>query len=516
MKRLLLPSIFLVGLIASPALIGGCSSCDYQFSSHSYVFFQPQFHSASPELVSGFRHERVIAAEDGKHGAFQIALFGGKTTNSDDLATYLMPFSALTLTVGEQAAVSADDLTPNLYAPNFGIKTVSGTFLSKISMDPVQSTVGVGLNYRQSFWHNPEKGRGFWFEIIAPITHVKNTLNFYERVLDEGGGTAAPAGGMTFVGNMEEAFHQESWTAGKIDGSQTKTKLADMEVKLGYEWLDNAPCHLETYIGVLLPFGNTPNAEYLFEPVAGFGKHFGILFGSALGIEIWSSDDNERSLRVEQATHSQYLFSRTQTRSFDLKYKPWSRYLPVYENQQEAQQAATIGSVYLSTPGINMFTRELDVKPGYSLNTNTALVYYHKQYHMEVGYNFFARQAECLELACEWNKEVALQHVIGAGNTTTVRDITGNFYLTDIGNTHNTAIPLANYLQATIVEQDLDLNSAAVPSQLVNTVYGTLGKRWDNCRCPKFVDFGASYMFAHNNNATPCRWTIWGKAGISF
>lgn len=44
-----------------------------------------------------------------------------------------------------------------------------------------------------------------------------------------------------------------------------RTGLADMEVKLGYEWLQQEPCHLESYVGLILPTGNAPTGEYLLK-----------------------------------------------------------------------------------------------------------------------------------------------------------------------------------------------------------------------------------------------------------
>ena len=503
------------------SLFADCSSSNDQFTSRSAFFVEPLFHSVFPEMVSGFRFERVHArnqtneypcSHKGFPWAFQLALVGGVSNISD---SYFLPPHRTSLIIGEQPSTAPDNEMPDVLAQQLGIKTKEGTFYSRIALCPKQTAIALGFLVRASFWRNDETRKGFFIEASAPLTHVKNDLNFIERVINNGGGVAQPeSDGVTFVANATQAFRQESWMYSKIDGAQTKTGIGDAELKIGYEWLDHAPCHLETYAGILLPLGNNQKAEYLFEPVVGFGGHFGWMFGSGLGIEVWKDEATEGTLRVEQATHSQFLFKRNQQRTFDLLNKPWSRFMQVYADEQQAQEALNTNSVDLATPGVNVFTREFEVTPGFMLNTNTAIVYYRCMWHLEAGYNFFAKQAESIELACDWDENVALKHYNGTGLTTTTRTISGDVFLTDEFN--HLSIPLDDYEQAVISLDQLDINSASAPSVLAHTIYGAIGQRWDHCEYPVMFDIGASYMFGHNSNATPRRWLVWGKCGVSF
>lgn len=506
-----------IALISIPAITyADCTSCDDQFTSRSSFFIEPLFHSVFPEMVSGFRFERVHAREheddDCFPWAFQLALVGGVSNVSD---TYFLPFGRESLIIGEQPSTAPDNQMPDVLAQQLGIQTKEGTFYSRIGFAPKQTAIALGFLVRASFWRDHDSRRGFFIEASAPLTHVKNDLHMEERVINDGGGVAAPeSDDVVFVANATEAFRQASWAFSKIDGAQSKTGIGDAEIKIGYEWLDHAPCHMETYFGLLLPFGNNQKAEYMFEPVVGFGGHFGWMFGSGLGIEVWKDEATEGTLRVEQATHSQYLMKRNQHRTFDLANKPWSRFMQVYANEQQATEAFNTNSIDLATPGVNMFTREFEVTPGFMLNTNTAIVYYRSCWHLEAGYNFFAKQAECIQLACDWTDPVALKHYNGVGLTTTTRNITGDVFLTD--EFQHLAIPLEDYDQAVIPENLLDINSASAPSILAHTMYGALGQRWDHCEYPMMFDIGASYMFGHNSNATPRRWLVWAKFGVSL
>ncbi len=272
------------------------------------------------------------------------------------------------------------------------------------------------------------------------------------------------------------------------------------------------------------------------------------MFGGAYGVQIWDDEEKHKHLRVEYNSHSQYLFQKKQTRSFDLKNKPWSRYMEVYANEDQAREAKAITNfsraTNFATPGINVFTQKVDVTPGFSTNFNTALTYRSKGFDGEVGYNFFVRRSECVKLTCPWKEGPALKHSLGFGMTNPIRDITGNKFLEQqvVGNTvaltdNGNLIPPADgaddeidisrsdifipvvvdfYEQSLIKEKDLDLQSAATPCMLIHTVYGALGYRWDDREYPVFLTYGGSYTFSRNNNAVPQRWTIWGKFGFSF
>lgn len=500
----------------------------------------PLFTSQEPEMVSGFRSDRNQTREDGHGGAFEAVLFGSRTTNGDDLARYFFFDGQESLSVAEVGPVAgkAGFGKQNLLAQNFNIFTVDGDFESTITIEPQQSIIGLGLYERHAFWKNHERGRGFWLSVATSIQHIKNDMNFSEFVINDGGGAKESANDVV-VANMAEAFSQSDWKYGKIcaNSSMKKTGLADIEFKLGYEWLQHEPAHTETYIGLIIPTGNRNEGEFVFEPIVGRGKYVGAMFGSSLGLEIWTSEDGDKNLRYEMTNHTEFLFKRDQKRSFDLKYRPWSRYLPVYASQEEAQAALALLATNplhaqnMSTPGINVFTQEVKVTPGITNDTNLAFVFTCRRFQAEGGYNFLAKRAEKVELDCSWKPVVALKHFMGAGQTNPIRTINGSPYYEQIVSSIQVVNPpvvpaqpdlelipiiAAQYETAVIQATDLDLNSAATPAILVNTLYATLGFHLYEREYPLFGNVGASYTFSKNNDAVPRRWILWAKMGVSF
>jgi hypothetical protein len=528
----------LLSLTVGIPLLADCDryeSNEMEATSKSTLTIHPLFVSQQPELISGFRNDRNLTRENGWGGAFQAVLFGSQTSDEDDLAQYFFPDANTSLIAANDGPPEQPgfNVKKDLLAQDFNVFTVDNTFESAICIRPKQTVIGLGLHFRQSVWKSHAYKRGVWFSVSAPIERVKNDMNFFEKVENDGGGVNEAASDVA-VANMREAFQQPDWKYGKIsDCSMKKTGLGDMELKLGYEWLDHSPTHMESYFGLVIPTGNKNDAEYVFEPIVGRGKNFGIMFGSSLGIDIWESASGEMDIRYELANHFEWLFQNTQKRSFDLKNRPWSRYLPVYINQEEAQEAADLivtnpqHAMNNSTPGINVFTQDVKVTPGLTTNINTAFVFSWKKLQIEGGYNFLAKRSENVQLDCPWKVGPAVKHYLGNGTTNPIRTIDGNKYHEQIvanipvslqPTCDGVIIPvtLADYEMSLIQEADLNFNSAATPALFANMLYATIGFHAYDREYPLFGNFGASYTLSKNNNAVPRRWVLWGKMGVSY
>jgi len=504
-----------------------CRACsnDVRYSGQSYISIHPQFQSSSPEMVSGFRQQRLHARLEGIRGTFQAVAFGGASTENDKLQRYFTPFGKKTLIIDERS----ENQDKDMLASHFNIFTNNENFRSKISFYPNQTTFGLGLQYRQSFWRNEEKKRGYFVNISTPLTRIKNEFKLIEQVENNGNGPNFSAKNEV-VANMREAFTQESWNYGRIESKksgdncvlspQSETKLADIETKIGIEWLENDPCHLESYIGLLIPTGNKAKGKHIFEAIVGNGGHPAFMTGASFGALVWENERKGRQIRTEYALHTAYLFQNKQVRSFDLRNKPFSRYMQLYANKEEAKLAANLENSNaqlaqnLFTPGINLLTQPVAVTPGFQFNMTTAAVFTDGNgFQAEGGYNYFARRAEEVCLRSSWKEGPAIKHIDGGGKTNPVRDITGNPLIESIDLTAN---ELKNYDNNLIKESDLDLSSAASPAIITHTYFASLGYHCDDREYPLFGNVGGSYEFSRANNAHLERWTVWFKLGMSF
>lgn len=486
----------------------------------TFFTIRPLYQSVSPELISEFRNDRMHATENGIGGAWDFVIFGGKSTKDSAVGSYFMPFCQERLTVSEQLQnLDAPGTQVDLLSDHFNVFTLDGNFASEFSFSGNQSAVGLGLHYKQGFWFNCDKTKWWYVDFNMPIMHVKNSMNICEIVTSSGGGVNTAIDPHA-VANMTQAFNQSDWNYGKIRNncSMKKTGIADIELKLGRQFIWNDAYWAAGYFGMLIPTGNTPRGEFVFEPMVGNGKHMGLIWGGEAVIEICTGKHDNWHVALTGDAHAQYLFTKTQTRSFDLKNRAWSRYMEVYANLAQAEQAAALCQSLdpqgqtLGTPGINVFTQPLKVRPGLSVNTTTALrLRTDCGYSGEIGYNFYARQQECVRLACLWQRGPALKSAQGCGTTNPVRNISNNANINDA----NIDNDLAHYSNSEITVEDLDLESAAAPAIFAHIVYGTIGYIWNNRCVPLDVSVGGSYEFG-DNKGTLHRWVVWGKAGIAF
>jgi hypothetical protein len=542
-KRVLLFSLLIMGALtgmrmqASNAAASACcptttcnsnASCACPCGAKTYFANLPLFQSYRPELWTSFRNDRMLAESCGWGGVLDIVVYGGQSTNPDQLAAYFLPGCKQRLAVSELLNPTAAAATPaseyaDIMAQHFNIVTVDGSqltptggFRSDVCFRARHSEAGVGLHWKQGFLFNNDKSKWWYLDINLPLTWVKNKMEIGETIISDGGGVNEALSNDPAVVDMTTAFRQAGWRFGKIDCRCNRTKfgVADIELKFGRQWWSDC-CNAAGYIGVLIPTGNRPNGCYVFEPVVGHGGSAALMFGSEGGYEIWSSCNNNWHLSWAWAAQGMYLFGRCQTRSFDLKNKPWSRYQEVYANQAQAAEAAALGGLgtrgqYLSTPGINVFTQCMKVTPGVWSNATTSFIVESEcGFAGELGYNLLARQSECVDL--NWTEGPALKHTFGSGQTTVVRDITPSPYL----NGAATVVALENYDYSVIHKADLDLQSAAHPAGLVHLVYGSLGWVYD-CKFPSYFTVGGSYEFPYHDYSVMKRWTVWGKVGVTF
>lgn len=513
--------------------------CSCRAQSQSFFSIRPVYTINSPEYLA---HNRDFYKEFGDSycypGTVQLTPLGGQSTHNDAIAKFFLPFCSNTLHVTEQQLATTDILASQL-----NIYTTAGTFDSTVEFHPRHSYAGLGINYQQKIYERCN-GKGIWISISGPILSVHNRIELVENIANNGGGALTvtspapvaagcpancpnpcnpncnldPAQALPPVDSVVAAFSQPGWCFGRIDNSgnahHRTTKIGDITLRIGYETVNRQDCHLDSFFGVIIPTGNTPEAINLFEPIVGHNHHWGIVLGSTFGLEIWQSCSGNTTVYGEFDFSISDFFARRERRSFDLKYKPWSRYMQFYKNVTQAQLAAnSIDPVYaltLHTPGIDILTQDLKVKPGYYRTFNSAFIIDHCCFELELGYNFFARQAECLKLDCDFPTGTALKAIdLGGGATGKFQTINNDFS----GNC--TGTPVANYANNVITVEDLNLESAAHPATLTHTFYASLAYRFEQCGYPMFAAVGGSYEFPPDNVGLN-RWMAWGKFGVAF
>ena len=433
------------------------------------------------------------------------------------------------------------------YAPNvqFGSTISESAFVSAISPELKRSFWAIGATWKQLL---SEEDTGFFIELSTVLQRVTMNMELNEVVSVEldinpyaaGTPTAdqiawaaswAPGqgydtGDAVAPVNMTQAFAQSAWNYGKIDGAQSVTRLADIELKVGYQFICEDNVMSNSYIGMVIPTGNKAQSLYLAEPIVGNGFHFGLMVGSTQEIQWNAGTDTRWSLRSD--ANWRYLFQNTQVRSFDtLSNGQWSRYMMVWPDyaaeQADGELQTTAGALRNYTPGINIFTQEVYVTPGSQARWNQAMIVESGSFKGEFGWNMMVRQAEKVSLVNAWvNNSVAF---VDASNTNVslfneTRTIYNDSYQstpTTNGGAGGFGVAnesLAQYNSASISASDLNIDSAASPAIFTNAPYLALGYAFNEEKS-SVVSIGASYEMASTNGYIN-DWTLWGKFGFSF
>ncbi len=335
--------------------------------------------------------------------------------------------------------------------------------------------------------------------------HVRHAMNLHEA--------STCLGAVDNIKTFLDAFNNPEWTAGKIaDGWLTQDGLDDIYIKLGYDLVRTLKKHIGLYACTSIPTGNKPCSCYLFEPLVGT-VHARI--GGGLNASVLFADHDNRQWTVLTDVRYCYAFANNERRSFDLTCNgDWSRYLLLVT---EAQQFNTL-------PAINLCTHDVRVTLGSTIDLWAALHYEHAQHHIEVGYNFWWRDRESINMC-----------------TTCFCD---NYYIYNLASGCDPALscsPTANISQSVdgtnavssttsctpLKSTDLNSCSAAHPRTHTHKIYGALAYHGKQHDFPVMMGLGISYEFAPRiyvrANCWPRKiktaleqWAVWCSFGAAF
>jgi hypothetical protein len=297
----------------------------------------------------------------------------------------------------------------------------------------------------------------------------------------------------------------------------TRSRFSDVELKVGFNSLLLDCAELDSFVGLILPTGNSSEARYLFEAVAGNGGHAGVTFGTELGFSLYDSPYGQ--LRWFIAMEGRYLFGNYQMRSFDLVGRPWSRYQAMFATRSAAQGALAQnpGSDSWVTHGINLMTRCVQVMPRGQYNLVSGWEWSGTHLVGEIGYAFYARQAE--RITPNWTDgPVLASRLFDAGGGDRLYLAPARTMANPMNQANaffDEAAFAAYYDRLAIKERDIDWSSASHPGVVSNTLYGAIGYRDLAAQYPYLISCGAAWDYAFTNTAMH-KINLFVKGGISF
>ncbi|MGB8467375.1 MAG: hypothetical protein WCE21_00060 [Candidatus Babeliales bacterium] len=364
-------------------------------------------------------------------------------------------------------------------------------YSSTVSFRPIQQTYGTMFYLA---WMLPAD-----FALTVNTAFVKRKNNMHIRETDIPADAFGQLPGFTTV---SEAFTNPTMTYGKINGSQSKSGVDDLQIKLLKNFrLCDESLLLVAYALAGAPTGHGSKAVSLFEPIVG-SKHAqaGLGFNAE---KSWNFDRCNRFALYGELKW-RYGFKAKETRSFDMTPNgQWSRYLLFTTPTADANPFFAI----------NNLTFKANVTPRNSVDLLLAAHADHNNFCFELGYNFWYRQAEKVTPFITL-PEVGVADLVGIAqlaNTTPVTVTTASNATISEGVYPNEFQMPRDAVYTLVAADNIDTKSGTQATSLANAVFGSFGYQCERCT----VGVNVSYEGAANSN-TASIVSVWANIDIRF
>lgn len=464
---------------------------------------------------------------DKMYGCFSIHGEYNGSFKSGDLGKYLSPIANKTFRLGQEDTATANAAT-DVYS---GFFLLNDAYTANITFKPTSKTFTTDLNL---FVGLDEFMEGMYFNVELPIVHNKRQVKITEAQVtaaDDGNiNTGFFAAGATttvayttfksaMVGNLTTGagVAANNMNYGKINGSQSKTKVGNVRLNLGYDFVRKENMHLGVALEALVNGNGKSKAVYMFEPSVGTGGRHGIGGRIDGHVRAWEKDDSEINLFLQ--ADLVHLFDATELRSYDLTANgTWSRYLLFKEwlsaNLNDAGNPETTAIVH----GVNFTTLNAKIGMDLMYDVNLMMSYSNSSMGINVGYGLHGHSKEEHK---KWvdaftTKYYGAWSPDDADMDTAVNHLLSTNIKIDGGNGSSAAVTTATAVTTnTVVLADLDKNSGLQPSSMVHNVFGDVNYKWEDHEWEPCLGVGGSAAISSNNKGLS-QWGVFFHGGICF
>jgi hypothetical protein len=550
------------------------------------TFMNPFLHGCDSNLCDtcftgaiGYRYDRTRKPE-----RLAVGLFGAQTLDF------------------QGSLANARPLTGSIIADYFGLDPL---YKGSVKFNPriQQHNFDFGMCWELGSWADCLDCA--WFGVAATLVHSKWALNAevtngtalstinplgcrtatvastYPGYMNVPTSTSYATGvGYTPLKTLEEGLSGVGiagilapWSFGKFDLSKkgrTETKLANVDLVLGYDFARCADYHFGLFFKAIAPTGTKLDKEwaaYKFNNVIGNGHHWEIGGGLSAHWDAWKCDNQCFGIYLEGSVTT--LLKNKQWRTFGFNGdKPLSEYMLLKEYTQNVDKTYTLKTDGPIMNAASYTTREIESSFKVQGDATLRLQYQNCGWLAAIGYNIYGRSKETFkktDLTNELDKRFfaikgvtgmayfdttapagwrinnasqtneadidAIYNTAGAAiqirsdfdpASATVACQTPNIDGTP-GTINNTTVttwdglsfvhPLA---QPTLISS-ADINFVPTPRQIQHKIFGQLGYQWAECDWKPYFTLGGEYNFAKKCDLqTPINWGLWLQGGISF
>jgi hypothetical protein len=483
---------YCIALIGNSALhLNGAHSYT-DTSSRTFIALHPPYHNV--KATSGGWQD-VISADDDNSSALRIVGIYQKSRESSGIDNYFL------IDCKHEILIAGDE-TP-YYQLNNGLATATttrdvraeflnlpATFSGRLRLCPTMQQAAAIVSYQYELGHFFEHSwfDNMWFIASVPFIYTKQGLNPCQFDI-KNPGPALPGGPTDILSALTRPYIDFGRI---ITGECHRFSPSHISIGLGTTWTTKHDFLLiyQSTMDIATCSRNDPT--YIFSPVIGPNGH--LAWSNELDVELpLNPVDCPYTCKIMINMLNQYVFARSEIRTFDLKGKQWSRYLPM----RNIKTGNTISSTEL-------LTQEVRVHPRNFFNATGGVLVGAEGFNFEIGYMLWVHRGETLQFVkpCCGPNGFPIDH----------------FYLpgSDIG---KSASKTTIYMQAPdddiftpLHQNDVNLNSGSSTQAFTQSAYIELLYQY------KSYAYAALGLWCENpeHNGAPRQWGIWLTAGGVF
>ena len=416
-----------------------------------------------------------------------ISLFNSRSFDPSHIAESLTINGKSSFTLDEgsktQAANVNGDINPNWLALSNG---GSESYKSTVTFTPKVKTCGLLLHFNSKY---KEK---YFFDVKTALLRVGTQVS----ILEKGGGDGITAS----LKNFQDVMNNSNFNYGKIGNGHKKIGIDNIQFVAGmihdFKLSSDNENILAGYLIVELPTGRGTKAESMFEPRVGH-NHLGL----GVGVDEYYMTG---SSQVVVGANWRYLFGAKEKRSFDLKGKPWSRYIRMIPLPSSTGTGTRRNAEAFNA--INVLTLDATVKMGNELNGYLRwLKKLKNNVECEIGYNILYRQKEQISDLASFSSSFGVDYLAAPnGATLNKADMKSS------RSTHVWDAKKENPGKA-ITLADVDPISAAAGAIVMSSLMARCEYLGDRFR----GGFGLAFEGAHSKSAY-ASWNGWANLGYVF
>ncbi|MEX0671913.1 MAG: hypothetical protein WD068_01005 [Candidatus Babeliales bacterium] len=296
----------------------------------------------------------------------------------------------------------------------------------------------------------------------------------------------------------------------------SKTRVADLQFNLGYDFWQTENYHLGLKIIAKAPTGNVAEAKYLLEPIVGNGGHFELGGGLTASAILWDKDVDQQFSWHLEADITHLFNSRLQTRVFDLKNNGcYSRYLLLKKFGTDTNGEPTLDGL---ERGPNVFKSCVKIQAGAQVDLTSLWSYRYTCWNLDLAFNFWSRSQEkitnnknCCQIP---DKTYGIKGLLGMTGTQALQ--TASKATISDATDDDSNLPLSDDTTTFVGCQDLNLCSGLAPSALSYAAVGNITYLWEENDWQPYFGVGGKAEFSGKGNRALNQWAVWAKGGITF